>query len=305
MALNLKDKGGIELTGTLFSSALGDAEDKLVYAQQVWDNTQKKHQSQINATVNSNDALLKQVAQDLETLENVTAGALVFKGTIGTGGTVTALPTNAKVGWSYKVLTAATYQINPNTSQKVEPGDMIICISEVKNAQGVQTGNTWTVVQENIDGAVTASSNFAAEGNIVVAAGSHRAVKDVRITGASGITTQYDAEGGEIVIGGKPTEAVAADKLKTARTITLTTSPNGMGVTGSTTFDGSSNKTIITTLNKVGLATLDGYTTKLLNKNEVLNIQSTDSINTAISILEAFLKKTSSQLENDLTWEEL
>lgn len=48
---------------------------------------------------------------------------MVFKGTIGTGGTVTALPTTHKQGWTYKVVTAGNY-----AGQVCSVGDMIICI---------------------------------------------------------------------------------------------------------------------------------------------------------------------------------
>lgn len=41
--------GGIELTGTLYTSAQGDAKDKLAMAQQIYDNELNKFQSEINA----------------------------------------------------------------------------------------------------------------------------------------------------------------------------------------------------------------------------------------------------------------
>ena len=41
--------GGIELTGTLFTSAQGDAKDKLAMAEQIYDGSMGKHQSTINA----------------------------------------------------------------------------------------------------------------------------------------------------------------------------------------------------------------------------------------------------------------
>lgn len=46
-----KIKGGIEVTGTLYTSALGDAENKLAMAEQVYDNFLKKFQSDINKNV--------------------------------------------------------------------------------------------------------------------------------------------------------------------------------------------------------------------------------------------------------------
>ena len=63
------------------------------------------------------------------------SGALLYKGTIGTGGTVTELPGSYEPGWTYKVITAGSY-----AGQVCEVGDMIIAIE-----------GGWTVVQNNID----------------------------------------------------------------------------------------------------------------------------------------------------------
>lgn len=68
--------------------------------------------------------------------------AMRFKGTVGVGGDVTALPTsNVKVGDTYRVITAGTY-----AGQTCEVGDLIIATA---------TTPTWTVAQTNIDGAIT------------------------------------------------------------------------------------------------------------------------------------------------------
>jgi hypothetical protein len=74
-------------------------------------------------------------------------GALVYKGTIGSGGTVTALPTTHGVGWTYRVITAATY-----AGQTCEIGDLITSIV-ARTGNGNQNAD-WTVAQANIDGAV-------------------------------------------------------------------------------------------------------------------------------------------------------
>ena len=72
--------------------------------------------------------------------------AMIFKGTIGTGGTVTSLPASHNAGWTYKVIEAGTY-----ANFKCEIGDMIIC-----TVDGTSANNShWTVVQTNVDGAVT------------------------------------------------------------------------------------------------------------------------------------------------------
>lgn len=54
---------------------------------------------------------------------------MVFKGTIGTSGTVTALPATHYQGWSYKVITGGTY-----AGQPCGIGDMIICITDGTSA---------------------------------------------------------------------------------------------------------------------------------------------------------------------------
>lgn len=91
--------------------------------------------------------------------------AMVFKGTIGTGGTVTAIPTTGyNAGWSYKVITAGTY-----AGMTCEIGDMIICVKDytLSYADG-----DWIVIQTNLDGAVTCSETSTTDGHIAVFNGS-------------------------------------------------------------------------------------------------------------------------------------
>jgi hypothetical protein len=73
--------------------------------------------------------------------------AMVFKGTLGTGGTYTALPTTHNVGWTVRVITAGTY-----AGQVAEIGDMYISL--VSRAGSGNVNSDWTVLQTNIDGAV-------------------------------------------------------------------------------------------------------------------------------------------------------
>lgn len=82
--------------------------------------------------------------------------ALVFIGEVSGGIT----PSNAKVGYVYVVTDIGTY-----AEQKCEPGDTLICKKD-----GIQTSDGWIVVEKNIDGAVTASSELA-NGAIVVGSG--------------------------------------------------------------------------------------------------------------------------------------
>lgn len=70
------------------------------------------------------------------------SSAINIKGSIGTGGTITTLPTSGvKVGDAYVVKTAGTY-----ASQKCEVGDIIIATA---------TTPSWTVIQNNLDAATT------------------------------------------------------------------------------------------------------------------------------------------------------
>ena len=92
------------------------------------------------------------------------ADAMIYKGTIGEGGTVQALPsTTALTGWTYKVITAGTY-----AGASCEVGDMIICLTDGSSTQSA----TWTVVQSNIDGAVTSGVTSVTDGHIPLFSGS-------------------------------------------------------------------------------------------------------------------------------------
>jgi len=73
------------------------------------------------------------------------ANAMTFKGTLGTGGTVTALPASHNAGDTYRVITAGTW-----AGKYCEVGTLIICITD-----GTATNDAhWTSVETNEDGAV-------------------------------------------------------------------------------------------------------------------------------------------------------
>lgn len=76
------------------------------------------------------------------------ADAMIFKGTLGTGGTVTSLPTTYKTGWTYRVITAGTYAGNV-----CEVGDLIIALTDRSGSGNLDAD--WCVAQTNIDGALT------------------------------------------------------------------------------------------------------------------------------------------------------
>ena len=94
--------------------------------------------------------------------------AMIFKGTLGTGGTITALPTTYSIGWAYKVITAGTY-----AGQACEVGDMLIAI--VDRTGSGNANADWVIIQTNVDGSVTASATLVA--NTVLLGDGSKAVK--------------------------------------------------------------------------------------------------------------------------------
>lgn len=74
---------------------------------------------------------------------------MVFKGSLGTGGTITSLPTNgtATVGDTYKVITDGTY-----ASKAAKVGDTFICLTKTSSA------NTWELIPSGDDTGGTVTS---------------------------------------------------------------------------------------------------------------------------------------------------
>lgn len=105
--------------------------------------------------------------------------ALVFIGEVSGGIT----PSNAKVGYVYVVTDNKTY-----AGQKCEPGDTLICKKE-----GIQTSDGWIVVEKNIDGAVTASSELS-NGAIVVGSGGTK-VHTIATPSTQGLVLQTTGSG--------------------------------------------------------------------------------------------------------------
>jgi len=75
--------------------------------------------------------------------------AMVFKGTVGTGGTVTSLPTDgtAKIGDTYKVITSGTYG-----GKAAKVGDILVCLTKTS------TANTWQLVPSGDEPSGTVTS---------------------------------------------------------------------------------------------------------------------------------------------------
>ena len=87
----------------------------------------------------------KGVAAALATLPS----PMVFKGSLGTGGTITALPVNgsATIGDTYKVITAGTY-----ASKSAKVGDTFICLTKTSSA------NTWELIPSGDEPSGTVTS---------------------------------------------------------------------------------------------------------------------------------------------------
>lgn len=101
------------------------------------------------------------------------SNAMVFKGTIGTSGSVTSLPASHQVGDVYVVSTAGSY-----AGQTCEAGDMIVC-----TATGTASKNSdWTVVQSNINGAVTGPSGSVDSHVAIFDSSTGKVIKDSGFT---------------------------------------------------------------------------------------------------------------------------
>lgn len=110
------------------------------------------------------------------------AQALRFKGTIGTDGDVTELPANHTVGDTYVVKAAGNF-----AGEGCEAGDMIICVKS-----GTTAANTdWSVIQRNLDGAVTGKSLTA---NTVILGNGGSTVKALA-NGTAGYVLKATASG--------------------------------------------------------------------------------------------------------------
>ena len=96
--------------------------------------------------------------------------AMTYEGTIGAPAdhpTITSLPAEHKVGWAYKVITSGTY-----AGQHCDIGDMVICVADNTWTQDdppipVANDNDWTVVQNNIDIMVGATTSTSGSSGLV------------------------------------------------------------------------------------------------------------------------------------------
>lgn len=121
----------------------------------------------------------KTYAEIVELINAVTNGAVVLKGTLGTGGTVTTLETAAAAncGHAYKVITDGTY-----ASQAAKVGDLFICYKSGTSSYawmlipaGDDLDDTWRPVKVNgtqaiANGITSGALNLKSGNNIEVTA---------------------------------------------------------------------------------------------------------------------------------------
>lgn len=139
----------------------------------------------VQTTLASSSTAIPTAAAVVAAIDNkiATADAMIYKGTLGTDGTVTKVPANGyKVGWTYKVITAGTY-----AGIKCKVGDMLIAINNGPISGTTVVNADWTVVQANIDGAVTGPASATA-GHIAVFDGATgKVIKDGTYTIATSV----------------------------------------------------------------------------------------------------------------------
>lgn len=198
--------------------------------------------------------------------------AMVFKGTIGTGGTLTIIAFNAltsyNVGWTYKVIEAGTIK-----GIACEIGDLVMALVDRTGTGAVNSD--WTVVQTNIDGAVyssvTLTDNQVIVGGVgstqvkVLAAGTNgyalkmvsgtpqwsadvdtwRAIEVAGVQKlANNVSTALDFESGTgITLGWNATTSAVTIAFNTA---ILSTSLQALSIKSATVAIGSYNPTAIT-----------------------------------------------------------
>lgn len=153
--------------------------------------------------------------------------AMIFKGTLGTGGTISALPSTYLTGWTYRVVTDGTY-----AGQPCETGDLIVALTDRKGSGNLDSD--WTVCQTNIDGAViqtrkinagsglTGGGTLAADRTLNVGAGNgiHVDADSISVksntTGSPGTIgkTVTNADGVGVVLGTDSSSAFRGDQAK-------------------------------------------------------------------------------------------
>lgn len=224
----------------------------------------------VQTTLASSSTAIPTAAAVVAAIDNkiVVANAMIYKGTLGTDGTVTKVPANGyKVGWTYKVITAGTY-----AGIKCEVGDMLIAINNGPVSGTTVVNADWTVVQANIDGAVTGPASATA-GHIAVFDGATgKVIKDGTYTIATSVpsnavftdtkvtsvdnhykpangTTLIGTAGSPVTAGGKVVTGITADSSGHITDIITGTIPaaptlSGLGGVGTINASGTAPLTL-------------------------------------------------------------
>lgn len=139
-----------------------------------------------NSGTDDNSVATTSYVQSEITSALAASDAMIFKGTLGTDGDITALPnTTAKTGWTYRVNASGYIASGSFTTTKpssgdydaVEIGDLVICLTDGSSSKSA----TWTIAQTNIDGAVTTSGE-STENHVAVYGANNSLIKDSGFT---------------------------------------------------------------------------------------------------------------------------
>ena len=221
------------ISGTVSIPSLPDGSNSTAGIVKLSDSTTGTSEASSGKTAATPKAVADALTAAKSYADGLVTSAMRYKGTVGTGGTVTALPSSGvAVGDTYRVITAGTY-----AGQTCEVGDMIVALS---------TTPTWTVVQNNID--VFGSATSSAAGSIGLVPAPAAGDQGRVLTGA-GTWVDFPVSADEKV---KTTPATTS-KAYLAGTTTSTTTSGGLvidtgvyltttaGELHATNFDGKIN----------------------------------------------------------------
>lgn len=124
-------------------------------------------------TTNNSSSYLVRADAAKSYIDSVAAAnnAMIFKGTLGTGGTIESLPTTHSIGWAYRIITAGTY-----AGKVCEIGDLIIAV-ESRSGSG-NLDSDWTVAQGNTDGTVVGPASSTLNNFVLFSDTTGKVIKD-------------------------------------------------------------------------------------------------------------------------------
>lgn len=156
----------------------------------------------VDTTINANNPSTSKVPTSAAVAGYVTdtfgqVNALIYKGTMGTGGDVTNIPaTGYSAGWLYKIIQPGTY-----AGERCEAGDIIFAIQDAGEWQMNAVAAHWTIIQKNLIGTVTGPS-YATEGHVATFGSNSTTIVDSGHTLAADVPanavftdTQYEDKG--------------------------------------------------------------------------------------------------------------